>query len=159
MDLLRRLQEWYKLHCDGDWEHSYGITIDTLDNPGWSIRVDLTDTLLENVDFQKIKHGDPDGKNAFWMDCAKENSQFVACGSVDSLEKLISVFLDWAESNTDTSPWNNDVDEMKSRCCSLNEVESLRELYHEICSLPNEHPRKTELLKAFNAKWNEVNNI
>ena len=41
MDELQLLQEWYVAQCDGDWEHSYGVKIDTLDNPGWSLKVDL----------------------------------------------------------------------------------------------------------------------
>jgi hypothetical protein len=26
-DLLGELQAWYLAHCDGDWEHSNGISI------------------------------------------------------------------------------------------------------------------------------------
>jgi hypothetical protein len=33
-DLLRWLQDWHAGQCDGDWEHSYGVDIGTLDNPG-----------------------------------------------------------------------------------------------------------------------------
>jgi Immunity protein 53 len=35
-----RLQVWYLAQCDGDWEHRHGVTIGTLDNPGWSLRID-----------------------------------------------------------------------------------------------------------------------
>ena len=45
--VLERLQDWYLAQCDEDWEHSYGVKIDTLDNPGWLIDVDLKDTSLE----------------------------------------------------------------------------------------------------------------
>src|ERR1700722_12742042 len=48
------LQRWYKIHCNGDWEHSYGIQIDTLDNPGWTITIDLQDTDLHIKNFEKI---------------------------------------------------------------------------------------------------------
>jgi immunity protein 53 of polymorphic toxin system len=41
-DTLRRFQNWYQAHCNGDWEHHAGVTIDTLDNPGWSVRIHLT---------------------------------------------------------------------------------------------------------------------
>ena len=27
------LQSWYQSQCDGDWEHEFGIRIETLDNP------------------------------------------------------------------------------------------------------------------------------
>jgi hypothetical protein len=33
-DLLEWLMRWYAAHCDGEWEHTYGVVIDTLDNPG-----------------------------------------------------------------------------------------------------------------------------
>ena len=41
--LLNRIQDWYKINCDGDWEHSYGYKIETLDNHGWSVIIDLKD--------------------------------------------------------------------------------------------------------------------
>lgn len=44
MDTLQELQRWYRSQCNGDWEHSYGVKIDTLDNPGWSVTVELADT-------------------------------------------------------------------------------------------------------------------
>ena len=42
------IQEWFFSQCNDVWEHSYGIKIDTLDNPGWSVLVDLHGTELEN---------------------------------------------------------------------------------------------------------------
>ena len=33
-DALYLLQRWYLERCDDGWEHSYGVRIDTLDNPG-----------------------------------------------------------------------------------------------------------------------------
>lgn len=35
-NIFEWLQKWYKSQCDGDWEHEYGIKIETVDNPGWS---------------------------------------------------------------------------------------------------------------------------
>ena len=71
MNVLEKLQHWYQLHCDDDWEHSYGISIETLDNPGWKISVDLTDTLLENVEFQSVQVGNSESKNESWIFCYK----------------------------------------------------------------------------------------
>ena len=36
-DLLKVSQQWYQSKCDGTWEHMYGVEIDTLDNPGWTV--------------------------------------------------------------------------------------------------------------------------
>ena len=41
-NLIHWIEKWYKGNCNGDWEHSYGITIETLDNPGWDFTIDLT---------------------------------------------------------------------------------------------------------------------
>jgi hypothetical protein len=31
--VLERLERWYAAQCNGDWKHTYGITLETLDNP------------------------------------------------------------------------------------------------------------------------------
>ena len=36
-NLLKVLQHWYQSKCDGTGEHMYGVEIDTLDNPGWTV--------------------------------------------------------------------------------------------------------------------------
>ncbi|MBE6671649.1 MAG: rhodanese-related sulfurtransferase, partial [Ruminococcaceae bacterium] len=95
MQLLDKLQKWFQIHCDGDWEHSYGVTIDTLDNPGWKISIDLNDTMLENIEFEAVCKGNSEDKNSFWIDCCKEDKTFVGMGSVDSLEKILAVFFEW----------------------------------------------------------------
>ena len=47
-ELFKELQDWYQQECDGNWEHQYGIKIDTLDNHGWYVAIDLVETSLEN---------------------------------------------------------------------------------------------------------------
>ncbi len=48
-DALYLLQRWYLGQCDGEWEHGYGVSIDTIDNPGWRLRVELADTALQEM--------------------------------------------------------------------------------------------------------------
>lgn len=38
---LERLADWYLRHCDGDWEHGFGFKIETIDNPGIALKVNL----------------------------------------------------------------------------------------------------------------------
>jgi hypothetical protein len=90
---LCRLQKWYAAHCDGDWEHSWGVKIDTLDNPGWSIFIDLHDTELEKVSFMGLKVDHPTG----WMFCEVKGGQFLGRCGPEKLESMIEVFLKWAE--------------------------------------------------------------
>ena len=151
MELLNRLQDWYQVHCDGDWEHSYGVKIDTLDNPGWRLTIDVAETLLEDVDFTPICVSESD----FWIDCKKVNGSFVGTGGPDSLEKLLSVFLEWAEKNADTKKWDDEVDALSSQCQNCNSLEEFRKLYYLIDDIPVEHPRKNKLETLFNEKWNK----
>ena len=34
------LMNWYSAQCDEDWEHQYGVKLETLDNPGWSLIIE-----------------------------------------------------------------------------------------------------------------------
>lgn len=49
-DSLAWLMSWYARHCDGDWEHEHGVKIETLDNPGWSVSIDLVGTDFEALE-------------------------------------------------------------------------------------------------------------
>lgn len=155
MEELNRLQQWYKLHCDGDWEHVYGIRIETMDNPGWKLSVDLTDTLLEEAAFTPIERGDCEGCGS-WICCRKEGDCFVGMGGSQDLTELIDIFLQWADQSTDTKPWDSDVERLLTLCKAENDPMCLRKIYAEINGIPMEHPRRGELLDAFYKKWNRL---
>jgi hypothetical protein len=97
MDSLSWLEEWYLYNCDGDWEHTYGVTIGTLDNPGWSVDIDLIDTDLEGIDFKAVdntKRSEDD-----WLFCKVEDNVFRGCGGPRNLYEIIGIFRDWVEAN------------------------------------------------------------
>ena len=48
------LEHWYLNQCNGEWEHEFGITIQTTDNPGWLVIIDLSNTKLEEVEMPYI---------------------------------------------------------------------------------------------------------
>jgi hypothetical protein len=96
MDLLAALQEWFALACDSDWEHTYGIKVETLDNPGWVLRVDLCDTPLEHRHFDPIKI---ERTESDWVFCKVENNAFTGFGGVRNLIEIIQVFANWASAN------------------------------------------------------------
>jgi hypothetical protein len=54
-NILTRLQDWYRSQCDGDWERQYGIKINTLDNPGWQVQIELNDTPLKSAAFTTVE--------------------------------------------------------------------------------------------------------
>lgn len=95
---LNDLQNWYAAQCDEDWEHSYGISIATLDNPGWSVTIDLTDTLLEDKAFKTILL---DQETDRWMECKVEEKTFRGMGAPHRLSEILKVFLDWAKTEAD----------------------------------------------------------
>jgi hypothetical protein len=95
MTTLEELQRWYHLHCDGDWEHEEGIIIETLDNPGWRIRISLRDTELESKPFQKISRLEPEHD---WIRCWIEAGFFQGAGDPEKLEEILRTFLLWSES-------------------------------------------------------------
>lgn len=49
--VLNWLQAWYADQCNEDWEHEWGVKIETLDNPGWSVSIDLEETDLEDCEY------------------------------------------------------------------------------------------------------------
>jgi hypothetical protein len=88
--LLTRLQKWYLANCDGEWEHSYGISIGTLDNPGWTVKIDLTDTCLQDLAYEKqVANGDFD-----WLIVKVNKKAFEASGDPNKLTVVLSIFLD-----------------------------------------------------------------
>ncbi len=99
---LNWLMNWYAAQCDGDWEHEFGIEIGTLDNPGWSLKIDLSGTGLEGVAFSAVEHNlsAPDGDPAsHWHSCRLRDGRFEASGGARDLDILAGVFRKWAEAN------------------------------------------------------------
>lgn len=90
-DLIARLQDWYKINCDGDWEHSYGISINTLDNPGWTVRIDLQDTALGNLDFSRNYQSKENEQDWFFIKTEKKVLD-VAC-SPANLNQILGIFI------------------------------------------------------------------
>ena len=95
MNELQRLQDWYRSQCNGDWEHSFGVKIDTLDNPGWMIKIDLNETELQRKHYEPLSRGDSDA-DADWIVCKVESGQFVGYGGANNLDEVIRTFLTWA---------------------------------------------------------------
>lgn len=97
MEILAELQAWYLAQCNGDWEHTYGVQVETLDNPGWRLKVDVRDTSLEGVRFEEVKDNYDHERD--WMRCWLEDDAFNgACGPL-RLEDVLRVFLDWSASS------------------------------------------------------------
>ena len=91
---VEELQRWYESQCDGDWEHEFGVSIGTLDNPGWMVDIDLEGTSLEGREFMPIKDMEPDRE---WLFCDVREGKFRGRGGPLMLGRILRVFLDWAQ--------------------------------------------------------------
>jgi len=94
MNRLTQIQDWYAAHCDGVWEHTWGVKIDSLDNPGWWVKINLVGTELEHAEFtpRVWEHSKSD-----WMNCCVKDRVFEGAGDTAKLETILGVFLDWTK--------------------------------------------------------------
>jgi hypothetical protein len=88
------LEEFYLSQCDGDWEHGWGCTIETLDNPGWQFAFDLAETVLEGRAFAelRIERSDHD-----WLMCRIEEGRWTGAGGPRNLDEIVATFRTWVE--------------------------------------------------------------
>ncbi len=92
--LLDALQSWYEEQCDGEWEHQYGIKIETLDNPGWAVEVDLTGTKLSD---RMLTETAEERSAVDWIRCSAADGRFKGFGGPRNLAEILERFLVWAE--------------------------------------------------------------
>jgi immunity protein 53 of polymorphic toxin system len=87
---IQKLQLWYSKQCDSSWEHQYGVSIDTLDNPGWTMIVDLTGTDLQSMQMEPIIE---EKTEQDWLQCKIEDGKFVGNGGPLKLDAILDSFL------------------------------------------------------------------
>ncbi|MET9881195.1 immunity 53 family protein [Actinacidiphila glaucinigra] len=91
--VLDWLQRWYGSQCDGDWEHEWGVAIGTLDNPGWSIKIDLEETDLADREYprQQAIRSEHD-----WVMAWTAGKVFHAACGPGNLTEALTLFRTWA---------------------------------------------------------------
>jgi hypothetical protein len=98
-DDLSKLARWFARHCDGTWEQHRGISVQSTDNPGWWVKIDLTRTALEVRPFAEVSEGVDDKgfpTAARWLHCHLQDEQWHGAGDPTRLPEIISRFLAWA---------------------------------------------------------------
>jgi Immunity protein 53 len=94
------LGRWFAAHCDGEWEHAYGVSITSTDNPGWWMKVDLTGTALAGRSFTPMRIGVDESKEPIapsWLCCEVRDGIWHGAGDPTRLPEIVRRFLDWAE--------------------------------------------------------------
>ena len=94
MDPIEFLQHWYRAQVNGEWEHARGVTIETLDNPGWRVTIDLVETTLEGVPMASVRR---EKSAQDWLVCEVERDRFLGNGDSRKLLPILQVFQSWAE--------------------------------------------------------------
>ncbi|MCH7753406.1 MAG: immunity 53 family protein [Planctomycetes bacterium] len=103
MNNIGRIQKWYASQGDGDWEHTYGVNVETLDNPGWSVDIELHHTKFAGVVFAPVEYGvgpDSHPSDPNWLVCKVVDRVFSGRGGPDKLDEIFGVFCNWAEKNS-----------------------------------------------------------
>ncbi len=96
-DDLAFISRWFAARCDGRWEHQFGISIETIDNPGWTIVIDLRATPLERSSFAPINSNVRDSD---WIKCEVVDGKFTGAGDPSKFGAILRLFVDFAKSNT-----------------------------------------------------------
>ena len=92
MSDLEWLQDWYSSKVDGEWEHNDGIQIDTLDNPGWSLKIALKGTSLSTSEAHEFSENKSEMD---WIHWRVQNGRFEGYGGAGNLTSLIAIFRKW----------------------------------------------------------------
>ncbi|MFJ1214432.1 MULTISPECIES: immunity 53 family protein [Burkholderia cepacia complex] len=87
-DLIDVLQNWYTSQCDDVWEHSYGVEITNIDNPGWRVKVSGASG-RKPVDM----NAERDEEN--WITVKATETEFVGYGGPGNLSELLALVVDW----------------------------------------------------------------
>ena len=89
MDEIEWIEKWYESNCDDNWEHDYGIKIETLDNPGWSIKIDTiyTSVKLKDSTWKLDEKSDDD-----WFGYKVENGLYDSAGDPSKLRFILNHF-------------------------------------------------------------------
>jgi hypothetical protein len=94
---LSRLEEWYAARCNGEWEHGSGIHIETLDNPGWRVKIALHDTSKESRTLQR-QTIQRENEHDWIHYCSEDRTFHIACGP-KNLSESLDIFLLWFDSD------------------------------------------------------------
>jgi hypothetical protein len=96
VDAIQSLEKWFAENCNGEWEHGIGVKIETLDNPGWGVKIDLSGTPHEMKTFAPVEI---ERTERDWLYCNVEASVFIAAGGAFNLAEIIEIFLVWTREN------------------------------------------------------------
>jgi hypothetical protein len=96
---LEWLDGWYQRQCNGEWEHTQGVRLKSLDDPGWHLTINLAGTSAVNARPQQLRL---DTQSGGWLACSIAGECFEGSGDPRKLEQIIGVFRRWVETERQT---------------------------------------------------------
>ena len=87
--MISWIEQWYGSHCNGQWEHEFGIKINTLDNPGWSVEIDLTNTEIESLELGWTME---EKSETDWIGYSITDKVFKGVGDSGKLGEILKLF-------------------------------------------------------------------
>ncbi|HTA69824.1 MAG TPA: immunity 53 family protein [Bryobacteraceae bacterium] len=97
MNAVEFLQSWYQAQATGAWERIRGVTIETLDTPGWMVTIDLAGTALDGRSMAAIQ---AERSATDWLLCEVEQNQFRGQGDSQKLLVVLEIFRNWASASS-----------------------------------------------------------
>jgi hypothetical protein len=85
--------------------HDHGVRIESCDNPGWWVKINLEKTELETRAFTEMAvNVDPDGhpKADRWLCCHVDQGVWHGAGDKTMLPDILKTFLTWASGSPST---------------------------------------------------------
>lgn len=87
------LCSWYAAQANEEWEHEFGIHLDTLDNPGWTLAIDVAETGLDASAFPTFEWDS--GTEWIRMRGDSDSSKIRGACSPHQLETVVGAFRKW----------------------------------------------------------------
>lgn len=95
MEVLERIQAWYKAQAERGRDPVPGVRIETLrERPGWSVQIDLEGTPLYGLELAPYREGATDRD---WLAYRIKDNRFEGIGDPTKLQALLFAFLDLAD--------------------------------------------------------------
>lgn len=93
MDGFHWLQEWFEHNSLHEQVPEKLLTLSTLDNPGWILKVKVEETDLENRPFSNLQI---DREDWDWYHCFVREGRFLGAGGSRNLVEILDVFQTWS---------------------------------------------------------------
>lgn len=87
-NLIEVLQDWYASQCNDVWEHSFGVEIANIDNPGWRVKIN-------GVSSKKAIDLDSDRDDVNWVRVKATETEFIGYGGPNNLNEILTLAIDW----------------------------------------------------------------